>query len=237
MGKLVLFVAALWVWAISAQAEESLPLLQTRGEAVLEVPADQATLQLGVVNVGRDADAAMAESGRLSERVVKALHRAGVPQGALTTRALAVQPQWSPRPRDAGADWQAQIVGYRVSNQIRLVTEQLTRLPLWIQAAVEAGANEVGQLQFSLADADGHYLQALQLATRKARQQADSVADAAGVGLGALYQLQVESQSPRPLSGVRLEAMTMRAAGAAPVIEAGDIEVRAAVVVRYRIQP
>jgi len=231
-------VVALLVWCSSGwAADEGMALLQVQGEALLQVVADQASLSLSVDSSGRDAERVIADNSQRVAQLINRLHQAGVTEAELRTTGFSVMPQWSIRPRDAEDGWQPSIVGYRVHNQLLLTTGKLTRLPGWIQVAVEAGSNRIGELQFSLADPQRHYQDALKLATENALRQAATVAAAASVQLGAIYQLQVESNQPRPLPGMRIETMALRSAAVPPPVEPGEVEVRAAVSVRYRLDP
>jgi len=237
MLKTVVIGVVLWAAAGALLASEAIPVLQVRGEAVLRVSADQARVDLALESSGRDAERVIAENNRRMQELVRRLDGAGVLSTERRTGAFSVTPQWSARPREADDSWQPTIVGYRVLNQLVLTTARLTRLPGWIQLAVEAGSNRIGQLQFTLADPEAHYRQALQQATRNAQAQAVAVAEAAGVVLGPIEQLQVDSNQPRPLQGVRLETMALRSSAPPPPLEAGEVEVQAAVAVRYRINP
>ncbi|WP_165839961.1 SIMPL domain-containing protein [Motiliproteus coralliicola] len=213
--------------------------LSVRGEAVVSAPADRASLMLGVQNSAEDADSAVKENNRLMQQLNKALLKAGVAEKELSTANFSVQPQWQPRPRNAGQDWKPQIVGYQARAQLQLKTTQLTKVASFIQAAIEAGANLVGQLSFGLEDNEAVYQQALQQATERARQHALVAAQAAGVNLGAIQHIEVEPGNPgRFEMALAAKPMARMSSDASmPVVAPGKIDVRAGVQLQFKINP
>ncbi|WP_421864024.1 SIMPL domain-containing protein [Motiliproteus sp.] len=213
--------------------------LSVRGEAVVSAPADSASLMLGVQNSAADADSAVQENNRLMQRLNKALLKAGVDEKELSTANFSVQPQWQPRPRNAEQDWQPQIIGYQVRAQLQLKTSKLTQVAGYIQAAIDAGANLVGQLSFGLEDNEAVYQQALRQATERARLHARVAAEAAGVELGAIERIEVESGNPgRFEMAMASKSMArMSADVSVPVVAPGKIDVRAAVQLLFQIHP
>ena len=224
--------------SVPADSQLNPPTLSVRGEARVAVPADKASFSVGVQNRDDQAKNALQENSRRMQRLRKALLKAGVDPKAIQTGAFSVQPQWQPRPRNADADWQPKIIGYQANAQLKIETDQLDKLAEFLQAGIDAGANKIGQLRFSLKDSDEAYQQALQLATRKALQHAQVAADAAGVKLGSVYQMDVDTQSPRQYEMMQAAPMARMAADVAmPVVEPGEIDIHAGVQMLYRIEP
>lgn len=211
--------------------------LRVRGEAMVSVPADTASLMLGVLSSAEDSDRAVEENSRLMQRINKALIKAGVDEQELSSANFSVQPQWQPRPRNADQHWKPQILGYQVRAQLQLKTTELTKVAGYIQAAIDAGANLVGQLQFGLQNNEEVYRRALQQATQRARQHAEVAAEAAGVELGAIQRIDVEPGSPgRFEMAMATKSMSRLSADVSmPVISPGKIDVRAGVQLQFRI--
>ena len=227
-----------WLVLTAAWAEASVPdSISVRGHAVVEVAADRAYLSLGVMNQANQAQTALAENNRQMQQLYQALVAAGVQEDELSTRAVQVQPQWQPRPRNADAQWQPKIMSYQARGQLQLETAQMEKVADFIQAAVEAGANQLGQLRFGLNDRTQAQQQALTQATEHAQQQASVVAKAAGVELEKLHRVTVD-----PVDGARIERFQsapmarMAMDSHVPVILPDLIEVSAGVELIYRIQ-
>ncbi|OMH25268.1 SIMPL domain-containing protein [Motiliproteus sp. MSK22-1] len=241
LSTLCLFSTLLF--ALSAQAENlSEPTLDVRGEATVEVPADQVGFRVGVETSGKTAAKALEQNNRLMSEVRKSLSKEGLSDSELKTGSFSISPQWSPRPRQSEPDWKATIVGYVVSNHLEIETSKLQRVGEWINVATEAGANTIGQLEFGLKNPDEHRNQAIRLATQKARGYALAAAEAAEVELLSVSAIQVDGASIRPMGRMRSSRMevSMLSTADAPVVPQvvpGEIEVRASVSLSYKITP
>ena len=105
-----------------------------------------------------------------------------------------------------------------------------------IDAAVRAGANQVQRLAFTIADDEAAQREALRNAVVKARGDAQAIAAALGVKLGAIQSVvEQELGGARPLARQAFAAAS-DSAPATP-IEPGQVEIRARVVLRTEMVP
>ncbi len=221
-----------------AAGDEDLPRLTVRGEAILHVPADQLNLRIGVVTVAETAEEALGENTEKMERVVKALQRVGLTHEEYQTGQFQIQPQWSPRPRQAPAEWRPEIVGYSVTNSLNLRTGKLELAGKLIGAAAEAGANEIGAILFDLADPRQYRDAAIEAATANAIADARSLAAAASVRLLRVLSLTLDQAVATPVR-MQADAYAERAVLAmdapTPPIASGEVTLRAYVLLVYQI--
>ena len=209
------------------------PQMTVHGSAQVSRPADQAQFNMAVVTTAPTAEAALeANSSRLAA-VEKALLQAGLESGEYRTGHFEIRPQWTPRPRNAGPDWQPVIAGYTVSNSLHLTTTKLARVGALIQAGIEAGANNIDGLNYGLADARPARVKAIVQATANARSEAEAAAGAAGVKLGEILSLQLDP----PVEEGPVQIVRMAAEAAAPPLTAGEVTVRARVTIVFTIAP
>ena len=238
-----LFLLSAFFLTSVVQAEVVLePTLNVRGEATVEVPADQVGFRVGVETSGKTAAKALQQNSRLMADVRKSLSKEGLDNSELKTGSFSIRPQWTPRPRQSESDWKAKIIGYVVSNHLEIETTKLKKVGEWINVATESGANTIGQLEFGLRNPDEHRNQAIRIATQKARGYALAAAEAAEVELLSVTAIQVDGASIRSLGNQRKSRMevsmlSMADAPPAPQIVSGEIEVRASVSLSYRIGP
>src|SRR5690606_27441056 len=108
--------------------------------------------------------------------IIGALKKIGLKNDEYQTSRFDIQPQWSPRPKQAPTDWRPRVVGYTVSNQLTIRTGQLELVGQLIEGAVAAGANEVGSIYFDLADPRRHRALAIETAAGNARADAQVLA-------------------------------------------------------------
>lgn len=231
------FLAGLLLAApVLAEEQAQLSQLQVRGEALLEVPADEVRLSVAVSTSGPRADAVLEENSRTLRRVEQALLKAGLQRGEYRTGRFSLLPAWSPRPRTAEADWKPEIVGYTVSNSLQLRSRQLDKVGQWIEVAGRAGANEIGQVVFALASPRQHREAAIRQAVLHAEADARAAAAAAGINLVRILQIQLDPSGPVPmLRGADSMVRTLAAETAPPIVAPDDLEVRAGVAITWQI--
>lgn len=210
--------------------------LHVSGEAVLQVPADQAEFRVGVQTDGVTAEQALENNSKAMRQVEQKLLLAGLEKGEYSTARFQLQPRWSPRPRDAEPDWRPRIVGFSVSNSFAVRTTKLEILGKLIEAASAAGANDIGQISFSLADPRAHRRSAIEQATKNAIADAKTLAASAGVRLLEIADITLDHAALPPVRPMSEGVMrTMAVAAAPPIAAPDDLEVRASVSIRYLV--
>lgn len=213
------------------------PQLLVPGDAVLEVPADQVQFSVGVTSEAADANTAMEMNSRALLQVEKALIHAGLNKGEYSTGQFQLRPRWSSRPRNAPPEWRPEIVGYTVQNSLNIKTVHLDRVGAMIGTANKAGANDIGQLRFSVADPRKYRQQAIASAVANARADAESAASAAGVKLGAVQDISLGQGAASPIRPMAMDGMvrTMAAEAAPPIIAPDDLQIRASVTLVFAL--
>lgn len=216
------------------------PQLTVRGEAQLERPADQLHLRLGVVTNATEAAQAMQDNTRAMEAIIAGIQKLGLDKSEYETGRFNVQPQYAPHPRQPQPDWRPQITGYQVTNTLHIKTKKLERAGDLIQAATDAGANNVESIYFDLADQRKHRAEAIEEATRNAVADANVLAKASNQKLVRVLSVNLDNAfAPPPVPQYDRMARGMAAAemASAPPIAPGDITVTASVTIVYEIAP
>lgn len=213
-------------------ADSTLPQLVVRGEGRVEVVPDQLRLRLEVVTEASDADQALSENNRRMAAVMKTLAEIGISGAEMATGQFQIRPEWSLPPRPTPASWQRQIVGYRVSNELLIKTTRVELAGRLLAAAQQAGANQIGGLQFALADPEEQRQKAIALATKQAIREARTLAQAAGVSLGPVRSLTLDNSGGAPGPQVVMAAARTASADAVP-LAAGKVEISARVSIVY----
>ena len=225
-----------WPWpAVAADeccaaAERRTITVNGRGE--VSVTADLAVIALAVETTNARADAAVTENAERSSRVASAVKRLLGKDDEVSTTRYSLQPRYEHR---KGED-EPHITGYVASNEVRVELHDVNAVGEVIDAAIQAGANRIGSLSFTVEDPDPAQRRALELAGQRAREQAETMAAAIGVKLGAVISANAGyPQAPMPR---RMESFAAMARDSMPKtpIEAGDVTVNAEVNVVYEIE-
>ncbi len=190
------------------------------GVGSVEAVPNEAEMSFGVETRRATAQAAVAANAEAMQKVIDALRRAGARE--IATQWVSVYPFTG----DSG-----QIDGYSASNSVSAVTD-VSDAPDLIDAAADAGANNVSGPGLSSSNAEALYRQALADAIDEARLRAAALAKAAGRSLGEITTI-VEggAQSPMPLYAERAQA-----ADASTPIVPGEQETTATVSVTFSLR-
>jgi uncharacterized protein len=186
-----------------ALAETDFPsAISVTGEAQVSAPPDLAQLDAGVASDGKTAREAAEANNAAMSKVLAALKGAGLEDKDYQTSRLSLQPQYAPnRPGPSP------IVGYRASNRVSIKLRDVAKVASVIDTLVAAGANDVGNINFTVTQASKLLDDARERAIADARRKAEIYAKAAGVALGAPLSISEEG-APTPV----FRAKMMRAA-------------------------
>jgi uncharacterized protein YggE len=187
--------------------------------SVASVP-NEAEMSFGVETRRPTAQAAVAANADAMRKVINALRQAG---------AREIATQWVtvyPFSREDGT-----IDGYSASNSVSAVSDVAAAAGL-LDAAVEAGANQVSGPGMSSTNAEELYRQALAKAVTEARERAQVLAKAAGRSLGEISSI-VEGSSATPLPYA--ERAALDAAASTPVVP-GEQETTATISVTFSLR-
>jgi len=212
-------------------AAEDAGSISVTGEATIRARPDTVTITLGVQSEAITAAEAADWCSSAMNRVIAAVRGAGVPRDNVQTANLSLWPQYDYYSEKGRGD----IIGYRASNQIILTWDQLDKIGDLIDAAVRGGANTISGMSFSLADSESLYLEAVAEAVRDAHRKAGAMAAAAGVSVGGVKNMSLDSHYSGPIVMRESLAMDMAGAGGVPV-EPGQVEMRVTVRVEYGIE-
>jgi len=229
-GAVALMAATAFSSAQGAEAMMPPRTITVSGDAEVASKPDQARLSAGVVSQAETAAAALSANSTAMNRVFTALRAAGIPENRMQTSNFSVQPQYAPF-RQENPEPQ-RIIGYQVSNNVTVVVDDLTKVGPTLDALVRSGANQLGGIQFTIADPKPLAERARTLAVVDGAAKARTLATAAGVMLGPLMSIQEVSIS-RPIP---VFAMARAVAQESTPIAEGEERVGVNVTMTYAIQ-
>jgi hypothetical protein len=218
-----------------AERSEEIATLVVAGDAEVATAPDRAVVTLGTTVQTPEASAAQQQVNEAMQRAIEAIAAAGVPRAQIQTLGLSLQPVYSQRPMQGrpGEEEQApRIVGYRASNSVRVQIDDVALTGAVIDAGIGAGANELGGISFELRDDTTQRIEALRRAVANATQKAQALSQAAGVRLRGLQRIE-EGGLDTVMPAFRRGGMIAMEASAP--VEPGQVSVRAAVTLTYRI--
>jgi uncharacterized protein YggE len=170
----------------------------------------------------------MSQNSATMEQVLKALTALGIADRDIHTTNVSIVPQRASTQPSRPPP--SPVIGYEVTNQVRVRVRNLSSLGRLLDTLVSQGANALGGIGFSIADPAPLLEQARSKAIADARQKAQVYATAAGVKVGRVIFIRDTSAGPpRPMAG---RMMAMAATPVAP----GEQEVEVSVSVTYALE-
>lgn len=207
------------------------PRIVTSGEAEVRVTPDRATILIGVQTRGTTAALAGADNARRQKAILDTLKAMGLGPDQLATQNYSVYPEM----RYEQPTGTSRVVGYNVSNVVRVELRRTDQVGVVIDAALKKGANQINSIQFSASTASEARRTAMADAVRDARADADALARAAGGSLGPVIEITSASPPGRPRYEMALGAVAKDQAQTP--IEPGEQTITAAVSVVWQFIP
>lgn len=204
--------------------------LTVTGSAQVTVEADQAQVTLGVVTKAPTVEEASNQNAKALAAVIDALKAAGVAEGDMVTENFSVNAQYDYSYGKIDDD--QSVMGYQVSNLLRVTVTDVTRLGALVDAGMKAGANECYGISFQSTKAAEANDQALQAAVAEGARKAQLIAAASGHQLGSLISLEENGNA----HGGVAYAMTMDAAKSSTTILADGLTFTATLTMTYEMR-
>ncbi|HPF87700.1 MAG TPA: SIMPL domain-containing protein [Candidatus Limiplasma sp.] len=183
----VLLVIMLSLVCVSALAQSN--TVSAIGTATISLEPDIASFSVGITTQDTLVTTAQTANAAAMQTVLNALTAQGVSQDDLQTDSYSVYPVYSYE-TDTPT-----VTGYEISNTVTVIVRNVDQLPSLLDAAVEAGANNVYSLGFQSSETTSAYDQALKAAAQDALRKASMMAQAIGRESGATISLEELSTS------------------------------------------
>lgn len=170
-------------WTEESHVREALDLQP--GETLLEVEAlgvssavpDLLTLDVAVVTTGLTAQEAIDANTVRMNAVLEAIGQAGIDAADIQTNSFRVEPEFEDNDRSSRTG-PPLILGYTARNAIDLRIRSFDRAPQLMDGILAAGANDITNPSFTLADDAAAVAEARGNAVELARAQAETYAAA-----------------------------------------------------------
>lgn len=210
----------------AAAAQERDKVIKVSGTGVVSVMPDRARVHMQVSQVDKSVVAAKKAVDEMASQIQKMLLDQGVKPSDVNASGFSVYEERNePINRDRKQE------GYRVSREMVVKVEDISRLDVILDHAINLGTNRVQNIEFySSGMADIKY-EALQKASEDAGKKAEFLAKQFGCRVGKPQQIEYDysGREPQPYAFAAARA-------GAPAFLQGTIDVTATVNVVYQIE-
>ncbi len=204
------------------------------GDAEKQVAPDKAEIFFTVMTNDTSPKTAENANSEITNAAIDALKKAGVASEDIETLSYNIYPNlvWDPR---TGEQTQK---GYIVNNAFKVTTKDFGKIGTLLQVAVDAGVNQIQQVQFTLTKTTENEVkkEVLKEATEAARSKAEAIAEGLEARLGDLKRVQESNVYFTPYLYDRAIGVAEAKAGAVPPISPQKAVITASVTVVYEIR-
>ena len=202
------------------------------GDAIVQAQPDTAIITVAVVTQAKTAIEAQQQNATKTEAVVRALKTASGTGAEVKTSGYSLQPQ-----RVYKEGQPPTITGYEARNSVTVTMGDLNKVGAVIDAAAQAGSNEVSGISFTLRQDRPARDRALGEATREALSKAQVIASALGGRVVRIVELQEEGFQQRPPVPVyQAESFMVKRDAVATPIEVGSLDISSRVQVIAEVE-
>src|SRR5262245_23189224 len=198
LSGLVFLAAAILVPSVEAQAQaQSLRdgRLIVIGEGSVNVTPDYAQIESGVTTTAESFKEAADANSKVLAAVTSALRESGIAEKDVQTSRFSIQQVYATQePRT-----EPKLVGFRVSNLVRVNMRQIDKVGEILDRLVAAGVTDVGSIAFLVSDPSKALDQARETAIADARHKAEVYAQASGLRLIGVSWITEEGGSVPPI--------------------------------------
>jgi len=245
-GVAVLLLAAALVFArtrfvpsvaqaqMVAETTSALPrTITVVGEGAVKIKPDIAQTNIGVEVIRPTVKAASSGAKDSMDAVLQALKQQGVDEKDIQTSGFSV---WTERPYGPEGPSGDEVL-YHVTNQVAVTIRDLETVGTVLDAAIEAGANNIYGVTFSLDDPSQVESEAREKAVADAQAKAHELAALNDINLGDVVSVsEVIGGRGGYYTGVREAAVSAGLGGGGGPIAPGELELTLQLEIVYTVQ-
>ncbi|MGQ9500832.1 MAG: SIMPL domain-containing protein [Anaerolineae bacterium] len=169
---------------VLAQDENKIGTVTVVGEGKVKIKPDMAQATIGVEVVRPTVKEASAEVSQVMNNVLSVLRQLGIEDRDIQTSGFSV---WQERPYNPDGTQGAPV--YHVTNQLNVTIRNLENLGAVLDSAMNAGANNIYGVTFSLSDPTQAEAEARRKAIENARAKAEDLARLTNLQLGEVLSV------------------------------------------------
>ncbi|MEI6835800.1 MAG: SIMPL domain-containing protein [Candidatus Falkowbacteria bacterium] len=234
---IILAVTAIVIYALfTVKQNNSQDRFSVVGSGTVYAKADIANIEVGLkTDTKKTAAEATTESNDKMNKIVNELKKLNIEDKDIKTSNYSLNPVYN---------WTnvkgQELVGYEVTQTLTLKIRDLNRIGDVIAKTTEQGANQIGNINFTIDDEFALKNQARELAIAKAQEKAMLIAKQSGMKLGevkSVYENAEPVVSPIMYSNAKMDASVGGAISVStPDIQSGQNEIKVDVTLVYEVK-
>jgi len=209
------------------------------GKGELYVKPDLGVISFSVLTEKKTVAEAMSENTKKMNAVIASIKGEGVEEKDIKTTNFNISPRYEYSESTETMIWPAPegkrvLVGYEISQTVQVKIRNLEKIGVIIQKSTDAGANDIGNLQFVIDKEEELKNQAKKEAIKNAKDKAKELSGLLGVNLVRIVDFSENAYVP-VYYDYGVSALKEAAPSAAPQIETGQNKIEVNVIITYEI--
>jgi uncharacterized protein YggE len=206
------------------------------GRATVEAAPDHVTVRIGVASKAPTPTAALDQNSAAARKIIDFSKRSGIDERDIQTDAINLTQAFKTI-REPNGNQRQEPDGYSASNAVRVTLSDLARLGTFMRQVLDQGATNIGGVQFGLSTYTKAIDEARSKAVEDAARQARLLAQATGVKLGRIQDIQHPPRAEVRMLDGAADLPPRRARVASVPVEAGVVQVVAEVEITWLVEP
>jgi len=221
---------------VMANKTNNMERFSVNGSGTVYAKADIANIQVGLrTGAKKTAAEATIDSTNKMNDIISELKKLGIEDKDIKTSNYNLNPVYN-YTQDKGQE----LAGYEVNQNVTLKIRDLSKIGDVIAKTTEKGANQVGNVSFTIDDEFALKNQARELAIKKAKEKAELIANQSGLKLGELKGVYENDNIAQPImmsyTNAKMDLGMGEAAISAPSIQSGQNEIKVDVTLTYEVK-
>lgn len=230
-GIIVLFLGNIF-YNFASLPENTPQQLVVSGSGKIYSKPDIASINIGVKTDGKKSNDVVNENNQKMNSIISAVKGLGVDEKDIQTTSYSLYPQYNYTEKE-GRVFQ----GYTLNQQITVKIRDFTKISDVLDKATSNGANNIGDVSFSIENPENVKAQARQKAIDDAKQKAKDIASASGLYIKLVNISEGSSGYYAPTTYAKeISSYGAGLSSIAPDIQTGQEEVSVNVSLTYRIK-
>jgi hypothetical protein len=224
-------------WKYIGQGVEAKNTLTVSESGEIYAKPDLAVTSFSVITEAKTVAEAISENTKKMNAVIVAVKNQGVEEKDLKTINFSISPHYDYSDKSQIYPYEGTrvLAGYDVTQSLQVKIRDLEKVGSIIQAAVDNGSNEAGDLQFTIDNQDGLEKQAREEAIKKTKAKAEELAGQLGVKLVRITGFSDNNYAPYFYAAEKASALGMGGGDAVPQIQTGENKIQVTVSITYEI--
>lgn len=219
-------------FAMNMQAQDQkpqVPQISVSGEGKIKIVPDQAVINVGFQNTGKDAKEVKTLNDEVVDKVIKFLKKTGIPATDYKTTNVSLYKNY---------DYEKKKYNFQASQSLTITLKDLSKYDELMMGLNDAGVNSISGVEFKSSKMDDYEREARKKAILDAKQKAQDYVSVLGQKIGKALLITDNSQNNYPIPMYKGGMMAMAANDGAQreTLAVGELEINTNVSVTFALE-